>query len=89
VTGTLVPPRDASALAAALAAYAGDASLRRAHGAAARARVLAEFRPEAVWEALHREYLRLLAQRGLPLPATGVATSVRLAAVARTEHAHA
>jgi len=51
--------------------------------------VLAEFRPEAVWGALHREYLRLLAQRGLPLPATGVATSVRLAAVARTERAHA
>lgn len=59
-TGTLVPVRDAAALAAAMRAYAGDAALRARHGAAGRVRVLAEFRQEAIWAALHAEYLRLL-----------------------------
>lgn len=39
VSGRLVPPRDPSALQQALLAYARDAQLRAAHGAAARARV--------------------------------------------------
>lgn len=38
-TGALVPANDAQALAAALAAYVGDADLARRHGAAGRARV--------------------------------------------------
>ncbi len=43
VTGTLVPVHDAPALAAALARYIADPALRRAHGDAGRARVLAKF----------------------------------------------
>ncbi|MGH7665085.1 MAG: glycosyltransferase family 4 protein [Gemmatimonadaceae bacterium] len=60
VTGLLVPPRDADSLADAIWRYARDAGLRRQHGAAGRARVLTHFRREAIWEAIHAEYLRLL-----------------------------
>jgi len=42
-TGTLVPPRDASALAQAISRYAADERLRHDHGAAGRRRVLEEF----------------------------------------------
>jgi glycosyltransferase involved in cell wall biosynthesis len=63
-TGVLVPPRDAAALEGALRAYVADEVLRRRHGAAGRARVLREFRQEALWEALHAEYAALLARRG-------------------------
>jgi glycosyltransferase involved in cell wall biosynthesis len=62
-TGTLVPPRDVPALAAALRRYVADAALRERHGAAARRRVLAEFRQDALWEALAAEYRALLASR--------------------------
>jgi len=65
-TGTLVPPRDPPALAAALRAYLLDPALRARHGAAARARVLAEFEREALWAALHAEYERALAGAGTP-----------------------
>ena len=61
VTGTLVPARDVSALAAAIAAYVDDPGRRTAHGNAGRDRVLREFRREPLWEALHDEYERLLA----------------------------
>jgi glycosyltransferase involved in cell wall biosynthesis len=60
VTGTLVPPRDASALAAALLRYLADPALRARHGEAGRRRVLADFRREAIWEALREEYRSLL-----------------------------
>ncbi|HEX5829567.1 MAG TPA: glycosyltransferase, partial [Gemmatimonadaceae bacterium] len=63
VTGTLVPPRDATALAAALRVYLHDPMLGRRHGAAGRERVCREFQPEAIWTALHREYLRLLREQ--------------------------
>ncbi len=59
-TGTLVPPRDAPALAEALRRYLGDADLRRRHGCAGRARALREFRPQALGEAMYQEYLQLL-----------------------------
>ena len=65
-TGTLVPPRDPPALAAALRTYLLDPALRARHGAAARARVLAEFEREALWAALHAEYERALAGAGTP-----------------------
>jgi sugar transferase (PEP-CTERM/EpsH1 system associated) len=42
-TGTLVPPGDLQALAAALAGYAANGDLRRQHGDAGRARVVAHF----------------------------------------------
>ena len=60
VTGTLVPPYDAAALADAVSAYLSDPDLRRRHGAAGRARALQNFRPEAIWEALYGEYEQLL-----------------------------
>ncbi|MBP7051973.1 MAG: glycosyltransferase family 4 protein [Phycisphaerae bacterium] len=59
VTGTLVPPRHATALADAITAYLDDPILRRQHGQAGRERVLQEFRPEDVWESLYRLYLDL------------------------------
>lgn len=61
VTGTLVPPRNAVALADALERYISNPALRAAHGAAGRRRVLAEFRPETIWQAIAAEYRELLA----------------------------
>lgn len=60
-TGSLVPPRDAAALGRAIAAYLDDPGLRRAHGQAARERVVREFGQREVWEALLAEYRALLA----------------------------
>jgi glycosyltransferase involved in cell wall biosynthesis len=51
-TGTLVPPRDPDALAAALARYAADPSLAARQGAAGRRRALAEFDPPRIWAEL-------------------------------------
>jgi glycosyltransferase involved in cell wall biosynthesis/dTDP-4-amino-4,6-dideoxygalactose transaminase len=60
VTGTLVEPRDAVALADGLASYLADAGLRERHGKAGRGRVMAEFRREAILEAIVAEYRDLL-----------------------------
>jgi glycosyltransferase involved in cell wall biosynthesis len=68
VTGTLVPPRDADALANAIKMYLDDPELRRKHGTAGRERVLREFRQEDIWEAYYQEYVRLLREKGLPVP---------------------
>jgi glycosyltransferase involved in cell wall biosynthesis len=65
VTGTLVRVRDAAALADALRRYLVDPELRRKHGRAGRARVLSQFRQEAIWEAVYQEYERLLCARGI------------------------
>lgn len=59
-TGTLIEPRDAAALAAALRRYLADGELRQRHGAAARARMLSEFRRERIWEAVRELYLARL-----------------------------
>jgi glycosyltransferase involved in cell wall biosynthesis len=64
-TGTLVPVHDAAALAEAIARYLADPPLRRKHGEAGRARVLRDFRPEAIWEATYRHYVRLLREKRL------------------------
>ena len=77
-TGLLVAPRDVDELVAGVRRYLDDPALAAAHGARARARVLALFRPEQVWSALLDEYHALLAARrvGRRLPAgspTGVA----------------
>jgi glycosyltransferase involved in cell wall biosynthesis len=61
-TGTLVPVHDAEALGAALRTYLLDPALRAAHGAAARRRVLDDFRQDAVWNAIADEYRSLLEQ---------------------------
>jgi glycosyltransferase involved in cell wall biosynthesis len=68
MTGTLVPPHDSAALTDAIRLYLNDPDLRRRHGQAGRERVLREFRQEAIWEALYQEYVRLLRERGLPIP---------------------
>lgn len=65
VTGTLVPPRDVTALTAAIAAYLEDPALRSRHGRAGRARVASAFGQQALWARLHREYLALAARAGL------------------------
>jgi glycosyltransferase involved in cell wall biosynthesis len=70
VTGTLVRPRDALDLARALRAYLEDPALGRRHGVAGRERVSKEFRQEVIWESLYLEYVRLLASRGIPAPAS-------------------
>jgi glycosyltransferase involved in cell wall biosynthesis len=67
-TGTLVPARDAVALAEAVRGYLNDGALRRRHGEAGRARALRDFRPQDMSEALRREYLRLLRDRGIRVP---------------------
>jgi glycosyltransferase involved in cell wall biosynthesis len=61
-TGKLVPPRDAWGLAGAVDTYVSDPALRRAHGAAGRARAVREFEPARLWAALAREYEQLLSR---------------------------
>jgi glycosyltransferase involved in cell wall biosynthesis len=70
VTGTLVPPQDPRAIAAAIRRYLDEPETRRAQGIAGRERVLREFRPELIWEALYQTYLRLLRKQGLPAEET-------------------
>ncbi|BDG02291.1 glycosyltransferase family 4 protein [Anaeromyxobacter oryzae] len=76
-TGTLVPPRDAAALAAALARYLADPELRARHGAAARRWVMAEFQPEPLRHALAAEYCQLLAAARAGGPAVPAAAPSR------------
>jgi len=68
ITGTLVPPRDPSALASALGAYLRDPALRVKHGEAGRDRAVRDFRPEALSRALYLEYVGLMRAEGLPVP---------------------
>jgi glycosyltransferase involved in cell wall biosynthesis len=60
VNGLLVPPYDSLELARALQVYLGDPQLRLRHGQDGRQRVLRDFIPEALWEALYHEYKRLV-----------------------------
>ena len=62
VTGTLVPPADAAALAGAIERYVADPALRDAHGRAGRERVLTSFRPERLAALTHEIYRELVAQ---------------------------
>jgi lipopolysaccharide/colanic/teichoic acid biosynthesis glycosyltransferase len=63
VTGILVDVRDSVSLAAAIAKYLADPSLRLEHGRAGRERALRDFRPEPIWEQSLGEYQQLLAGR--------------------------
>ncbi|MCL5126444.1 MAG: glycosyltransferase family 4 protein [Deltaproteobacteria bacterium] len=65
VTGTLVPAKTAAALADAILRYLDDSELRKKHGKAGRERVLKDFRPEDIWEALYQEYIRLMKEKGI------------------------
>ena len=71
VTGTLVPVGDSGALARAIRAYLDDPALRQQHGAAGRERVLRDFQPKAIWQALYAHYVDLLAQAGIPVNGDG------------------
>jgi glycosyltransferase involved in cell wall biosynthesis len=62
-TGTLVPARDADALANAIEKYLASPALRQEHGKAGRQRILQDFRQEVIWEAQYEEYLRLLQEK--------------------------
>jgi len=64
VTGTLVPSHSSAALHAAIQRYLDQPELRHQHGQAGRDRVLREFRPEAIWADLLREYTALLDAQG-------------------------
>lgn len=63
-TGVLVPPKDAGALRAALAALLADDARRQALGAAARARAVAEFDAEVVNRRVLAEYAEFERQLG-------------------------
>jgi glycosyltransferase involved in cell wall biosynthesis len=68
VTGILVPVGDVGALAAGLRTLFSDPALRAKMGAAGRERVIKDFCPERIWDAVAEEYLGLLQDKGLPLP---------------------
>jgi glycosyltransferase involved in cell wall biosynthesis len=68
VTGALVPAYDANALADALTVYLRNPTLRNQHGNAGRMRVLEDFKPEDLSDAIYQEYLRLLEEKGFKIP---------------------
>jgi len=72
VTGLLVPPKDAAALAAAIHSLLDDPSLRTAMGVAARELVVRSFSVEQVTGQVIRLYRELLAS-----PGTGALAGVR------------
>jgi len=63
VGGALVPRSDPGALAAAIAAYTGDAELRRRHGQASRQRAIGHFSLERMAQAYANLYTALAATR--------------------------
>jgi glycosyltransferase involved in cell wall biosynthesis len=65
LTGTLVPPGNTDALIAAIEKYVNDSELCHKHGVAGRQRALRNFRQEAIWEALFKEYAYQLAKKGV------------------------
>jgi len=75
VTGILVPPGDAKALATALKRLLQNRDIAEAMGRTGRARVLREFRQELIWAALAREYTRLLREKSLPVPSAPAVAS--------------
>jgi glycosyltransferase involved in cell wall biosynthesis len=68
VTGVLVPPYDAMALAGAMRTYINNPDLRIHHGQSGRDRVIRNFQPELIWEATYEEYRRLLQSKNIGSP---------------------
>ena len=64
VSGTLVPPRDAFALAVAIEALLGNAEMRARYGAAGRRKAEREFDERVVAERYVAEYARLWGAKG-------------------------
>jgi lipopolysaccharide/colanic/teichoic acid biosynthesis glycosyltransferase/glycosyltransferase involved in cell wall biosynthesis len=69
VTGMLVPVGDGRALARALEVVLKDRRLAAELGSAGRERVLCEFQPEIVWDAMAEEYARGLREKSRSLTA--------------------
>lgn len=65
VTGILIPPRDEEAIFLAVSKILDDEQYAKTLGVAGRQRVEALFRPEAIWNALSREYVSLLSKKGI------------------------
>ncbi len=63
VTGTLVPVRDAAALAQAIENYLLDPALREQHGRAGRERIVRDFHPQQIWQELEQQYLQLTGRK--------------------------
>jgi glycosyltransferase involved in cell wall biosynthesis len=78
-TGTLVPARDAAALAVAVGRYLDQPALRRRHGLAGRQRVRQNFQRELVWNATCHEYVALLRAAGMGVPEVAPALERRAA----------
>lgn len=76
VTGTLIPPCDAQALAGAIRTYLNQPELCHRHGKAGRERVLRDFRPVLIWEETYQEYVRLLKEKNIPV-AKNLVSSLR------------
>jgi len=70
-TGLLVPPRDARALARAIARLGEDPALRARAAAFARERALAQFDERQVVERVNAAYRRVARQKGVDLGALG------------------
>lgn len=78
-TGLLFPVGDVAALATALGNLITDKPLAHKLALAGQEQVIRSFRQEQVWEALYREYFRVLQGSGLvPLPAPRMRKSDRL-----------
>jgi len=67
-TGLLFPVGNVAALADALSRMITDKVLASELGRAGQERVKREFQQQQIWDALYREYLRLLSLRNLPVP---------------------
>jgi lipopolysaccharide/colanic/teichoic acid biosynthesis glycosyltransferase len=80
VTGMLVAVGDARGLAEALETLLRDGRMREEMGAAGRERVVKEFRPERIWEAMAEEYQRQWR--------VGVGTTEQKGLAAETQTAH-
>src|SRR5260221_14476208 len=66
--GLLFPVGDVAALADTLGRLLTDKTLASQLARAGQQQIKCEFRQEVIWEALYREYLRLLQVGGLSLP---------------------
>lgn len=75
VTGILMPPGEAGALATALMRLLQNRDIALAIGRAGRARVLREFRQALIWATLAREYTRLLREKSLSVPSAPAVVS--------------
>jgi glycosyltransferase involved in cell wall biosynthesis len=77
-TGTLVPVRDAAALAVAIERYLLSPALREQHGRAGREHVLEKFRQEVIWQGVYDLFCQLYAANVTRSPsATGEIQTVR------------